>query len=170
MTQAHEMRVWVGCVGCYSAGRLVGQWHDAVDADGLSVADLHDGKPCPHGSELHCYDSEGLGGGEFSPGEAAKRARLLADCDDPGALLAYWQSVGFDVEHATQEFPDAYCGHWDSGADYAQDLAEQLGAVDSHAQWPLSCLDWTAAWRELTHDGYFEAPCDAGGVYVFRSV
>lgn len=168
---AYEMRVWVGCVACYSAGRLVGDWHDAADADGLSVADLHDGKPCPNdGDELHCYDTEGLGGGELSPIEATKRAEILSDCDDPDALLAYWQNVGGSLQDAADSFADAYCGQWKDGEDYAQDLAEQLGAVDSHAQWPLSCIDWTAAWRELTYDSYWASDCPDGGVYVFRPV
>lgn len=168
---AQETRVWVGCVGCYSAGRLVGDWHDAVDAGDLTVADLHDGKPCPNdGEELHCYDSEGLGGGEFSPGEAAKRARLLAEHDNPDALLAYWQSVGGSLQDAADSFADAYCGSWDSGEDYAEQLADDIGAVDRRASWPLSCIDWSAAWRELTYDSYWASECPDGGVYIFRSV
>lgn len=27
-------RIWVGCLAHYNAGRLVGEWFDAVDGDG----------------------------------------------------------------------------------------------------------------------------------------
>ena len=33
-------RVWVGCLGCYNAGRLVGRWVDAEDAADLSPEDV----------------------------------------------------------------------------------------------------------------------------------
>lgn len=36
--------------------------------------------------------------------------------------------------------------------DYAQELAEDIGAVDKKAQWPNNCIDWERAARELQHD------------------
>lgn len=27
-------RVWLGCLSCYANGRLVGDWYDAIEADG----------------------------------------------------------------------------------------------------------------------------------------
>lgn len=168
---ANEMRAWVGCMACYNSGALVGQWYDAADAGDVTLADLHDGKPCPnHGEELWCYDTEGLGGGELSPSEVAERADILSHADDADALLAYWRSVGGDLADADDTFADAYCGEWQDGEDFAQDLAEQLGAVDSHTQWPMSCIDWAAAWRELEMGDYFTERCETGGVYVFRSI
>lgn len=35
---------------------------------------------------------------------------------------------------------------------YAQELAEDIGAVDSDAGWPGRHIDWTAAARELAYD------------------
>jgi hypothetical protein len=35
---------------------------------------------------------------------------------------------------------------------YAQELAEDTGAVDSQAAWPHSCIDWKHAARELQYD------------------
>ena len=35
---------------------------------------------------------------------------------------------------------------------YAQELAEDIGAVKSDAQWPHTCIDWEHAARELKDD------------------
>ena len=35
---------------------------------------------------------------------------------------------------------------------YAQELAEDIGAVKSDAQWPHTCIDWEHAARELKYD------------------
>lgn len=36
--------------------------------------------------------------------------------------------------------------------DYAMDLAEGIGAIPDDPQWPLSCIDWGQASRELQMD------------------
>ena len=35
---------------------------------------------------------------------------------------------------------------------YAQEFAEDLGAIDSNAAWPNNCIDWERAARELRVD------------------
>lgn len=36
--------------------------------------------------------------------------------------------------------------------DYAQELAEDIGAVNTDANWPNTCIDWARAARELQTD------------------
>jgi Antirestriction protein (ArdA) len=36
--------------------------------------------------------------------------------------------------------------------DYAEELADDIGAVDSNASWPMTCIDWDQAARELQQD------------------
>ena len=36
--------------------------------------------------------------------------------------------------------------------EYAQGLAEDIGAIDPKASWPLSCIDWEAAAAALKQD------------------
>lgn len=36
--------------------------------------------------------------------------------------------------------------------DFAQQLAEDTGAVNDNAQWPYTCIDWGEAARELQYD------------------
>jgi hypothetical protein len=50
--------------------------------------------------------------------------------------------------------------------DYAQELAEDIGAVNRDATWPNNCIDWKQAARELQYD-YTSTQID-GVTYFFR--
>lgn len=50
--------------------------------------------------------------------------------------------------------------------DYAQELAEECGLVNTNANWPNNCIDWEKAARELQWD---YSPVDFGNVtYWYR--
>ena len=50
--------------------------------------------------------------------------------------------------------------------DYAQELAEDIGAVNPNASWPNNCIDWGMAAHDLRMD---YTSTDIGGVtYYFR--
>lgn len=58
------------------------------------------------------------------------------------------------------EFEEAFCGCHDSDEDFAEYMAESVGAIDEDAQWPNNCIDWEHAARELMydyteHDGFY---------------
>lgn len=36
--------------------------------------------------------------------------------------------------------------------EYAQDLAEEIGAVKEDSEWPYTCIDWDQAAKELQYD------------------
>lgn len=84
---------------------------------------------------------------------------LLNDSSNPEAMQAYI-NAGYDAS----DFDEAYAGEYDSDADFAQDMAEQLGCIDTKASWPQTCIDWEWAARELMYD-YFEVDG-----YYFRSI
>ena len=50
---------------------------------------------------------------------------------------------------------------------YAQELADDIGAVPDDLQWPLTCIDWEQAARELKMD-YTEVGYD-GVAYLMRA-
>lgn len=178
-TDTTTPRAWVGCLGCYNAGRLVGKWVDGTEAGDVTPADLgltptiydsHD--------ELWVMDHEGYGRaltGECSPVEAQRRAELIAAIEEEhypaGAVFAWAELTGADLEEwdaRTRElFEDCYHGEWPSFRDYAEDFAESTGAVDEEARWPHSYIDWDRAADEL-EQGYWTAEADGGGVYVFH--
>lgn len=49
---------------------------------------------------------------------------------------------------------------------YAQELAEDCGMVDTGASWPMNCIDWDQAARELQTDYYNIIICDV--TYWYR--
>ena len=56
--------------------------------------------------------------------------------------------------------------HEDYFEDYAQELAEDIGAIGKDNQWPLHCIDWDRAANELKVD-YSEVEFD-GQTYYYR--
>jgi len=108
-------------------------------------------------------------------------ADLLEHCgwstdSDPAALADVVRSLtagGIDVDN----FEDYYQGEAEgynaaeAGADYAAQLAEDLGSIQTTAQWPHTCIDWELAWRELElGDGYWLERINGCQWAVFRNV
>jgi antirestriction protein len=136
-------RVWIGCLGCYNGGRLVGDWVDADEADdfaehftdkvkvpGMHIVEAHE--------ELWCMDHEnfyGLLKGECSPSTAQKLGDLFNDVErdhvDMLAVIA-WATVRDEPvtewDRPTEEaFREAFVGEYDSIKDYAYDLVRETG-------------------------------------------
>lgn len=60
-----------------------------------------------------------------------------------------------------QEEAEPYAADWTYGEtlirdsyfkQYAEELADDIGAIDRNATWPLSCIDWDEAARQLQQD------------------
>lgn len=149
MTETTTPQVWIGCLACYNAGRLVGRWVDADEAGDVTSETLHEvaanlagtdpNEPADLGAhdELWVFDHQGFGGvlggvldAECSPAEAQRWAELIEACDEkPEALAAWLDHIGRayvpeDVDQAAEHFREAYQGEWDSLADYAEELAQ----------------------------------------------
>lgn len=96
--------------------------------------------------------------------------------DDPAGWAELISRLILDgIEPDTIE--DSYCGRaegWSekrAGADYAQQLTEEIGPPLHKLGWPCQCIDWEAAWRELElGDGYRLHDIGGGEWLVFRSV
>jgi hypothetical protein len=84
--------------------------------------------------------------------------------EDAGEDLLNWLEENGD-EFVTllevKEEVEQYTSEWDDGAfmiadnhfeDYAQELAEDTGAIDRNAKWPLTHIDWDEAAEELKCD------------------
>ena len=75
------------------------------------------------------------------------------DCElsDLKKLLSELEGTGGDEEWRGEWYPvtlirDSYF------KEYAQELAEDIGAVDANATWPNNCIDWEYAAKELRYD------------------
>ena len=65
----------------------------------------------------------------------------------------------FDIENVSS-CRDAYQGKYESGAEFAQSIAEDCGEVGSNSSWIE--IDWKASWDNLSFD-YFES--DDGHIF-----
>jgi antirestriction protein len=71
------------------------------------------------------------------------------DAEDLAALTNLAQQgedAAADWHYGEQLIRDSYF------ADYAHELADDIGAVPDNLAWPLTCIDWEQAARELRMD------------------
>jgi len=91
--------------------------------------------------------------------------------EDDAEELEAVEEHGEDIVHAAiacgislDNIDEAYSGQYDSDEDFAQAMADEIGALDKEMSWPYSCIDWQAAARDLMYDY-----CEDGGHY-FRNL
>ncbi len=79
-----------------------------------------------------------------------------------------------DALRALAEEAEGYAEDWNYGVtliresyftEYAQDLAEDIGAIDPNASWPMNHIDWEAAADALKED-YTQVDLDGIAYYV----
>lgn len=172
-------RAFISCLSCHNSGRLVGDWFDDLGADEVTLTRVHGGAGNIFAGceELWCMDHEGIPvRGEFGPLKAAQWGRVLHEMDEHirPALCAWVLSGDYVAEGGTDlpsisDFEDAYCGEWDSFADYAQQLAEDIGFLSDVTDEIATYFHWDAWTRDLAFD-YATATAAGGGVHVFRNL
>jgi antirestriction protein len=113
--------------------------------------------------EILCADAEGLARhflsrydcfslGEWQAwAEAAARSYL-----DPEIVAAYCENLGDWTEEAVSNAEDAYAGFFDNREDFAYDLAEQTGMLESVPDNLRYYFDFEKFARDLLMCDYFE--------------
>lgn len=186
-----DMRVWIGCLACYNAGRLVGKWYNATDAAEITTEQLHrnagefgagvespdaarwtppgttrpvvfaDG---PH-EELWCMDTDGFGGlieGECSPMEATRVAELVASVStDEIEALGHFRA-NYGGE-LTEETVDDFRESYQGLHDSENDFAYQLA---DDMGFTTDGLSWPANyidWDAATRDLFMDGYWSADG-------
>jgi antirestriction protein len=176
MTDHDTPRIYIASLSDYNAGILHGAW---IDLDGADVEDIDEqiqtmlgasptaraeGSPA-EGYAIH--DHEGFGG--FSVGEFSDLAELV---DYAAHLAEHGPAFAAYVANADSgdDFEEAFQGEYDSEEAFAQELAEEIGALPTDFSWPASYIDWYRAADDLFMGDYWSARADGGSVYVFRSL
>lgn len=169
-------RIYVACLAAYNAGRLHGRWLDAgQDADAIrdEIAAMLATSPEPGAEEFAIHDSEGLG--SIGEHESIDRVAAIAAAidqagDDAPALLAWLDG---EPNRDPDDFADVFRGSWDSLADYAESLWDDMGYDADKASggswWhPARYVDWERMGRDLELSGDVEThQADGGRVYVY---
>lgn len=176
MTENHDApAAWVGCLACYNNGDLVGGWVAAVDAEGLTSADVHGTHPgAPQHDELWVFDHEHIPvDGEISPQLASLWGRLIESVQEDlrSPLRAWVDAAAPELDEdglpSVEAFQEAYAGRWPSFQDYAQELAGDTGLLDRVPEDLKPYFDWRKWSRDL-EPGHTVADAPGSEVYVFR--
>lgn len=78
-------------------------------------------------------------------------------------LRAYVYHVGADCATA-DDFEDTYCGQYNSEEDYAEQLVDELGLLESMPKNLRSYFDYEKYARDIFIDGYYRDD-DSGAVF-----
>lgn len=102
-----------------------------------------------------------------------ERLKFLENESDLDANSVHEQRT---LQNLKEQYVDSFgADSWEFGAqfirydnmeDYAQELANDIGVIHGDLQWPLNCIDWEQAARELAMD-YTEFDFD-GVEYLAR--
>lgn len=152
-------RAWVGCLGCYNNGDLVGRWLDDPDEIREYACPTPPSIYVNH-EEVWVFDHENAPWltGECSPGEFADRAEAYARALDSHvpdvALAAYIDNIGADYvdwDTLADDVEEAYIGVYENEADFAYTVAEETGSLPDG---PYSnYIDWAAVGRDARLSG-----------------
>lgn len=185
-TTTDAPRIYVASLTDYNAGRLHGVWIDATDdpdtiaehiAAMLAASPTVAAYPIDGPAEeyaVHDYDGFGpLTGqlGEYADlGRLHAVARLIAEHGEPFVLwMAHDNRDHIDSDDLGDRYLDEYRGTADTEEDYAQQFADDIGAVPDDLPWPLDHIDWTAATRHLFQFGdYYSEPATPHGRHIFE--
>jgi antirestriction protein len=190
MAEMDTPRVWIGCLASYNAGRLIGEWVDAVDLDEMNecrdrvaaqaveAAKAAGEYPVYFGDpeEFFLADNEGFG---FNVGEYVDWAKLatvgalIAEHGEPFAAFLRWYDDNYsgdvleDADELAERFSEAFCGEYESAKDYAYEYVEECWQVPEHLE---GYLDWDTITRDLfDHGSYTFVNVTYGRGYVFRT-
>jgi hypothetical protein len=151
-------RAWVGCLACYNAGDLVGDWVDGEEAaEHIPCTKVEYGSP--H-EEFWCMDHECLPmiSGECSPQEFTDATEwfndLREECGNEDAMMAWLTTLSGDDWRRTNgtEFTDKYRGEADNSRQFAMDQHYDIVDDNIKVVWPYTCIDWQHAASELMCD------------------
>lgn len=83
-------------------------------------------------------------------------AEAFAECEQDIDIV----EAALECDVNPSDIDEAYNGNYKDDEDFAYEMANELGAIDKNANWPMTCIDWEQAARELMmdyneHNGYY---------------
>jgi len=147
--------IYVGTYAKYNSGSIKGAWLQLDDYSSKkeleqAMAELHADE---HDPEFMIQDWEGFPEGMCSEyGISDEFWELLEAMEREPHLDAEVWVAGAELGIDPADIPDMYRGYWNSDREFAMDFAEDIGAFDADAKWPMACVDWDKAAYELMFD------------------
>lgn len=171
-----------------SLTKLVGEdsaesdWDDALASDTLGEVGSALCEVAPTGFYFGASEGDGACFGFWLSDEWFRAMEHLGfGNDDPtgwAELISRLDADGIEPDSIEDAYQGRAEGHSEesAGADYAQELAQDSWLPEGPCgigwnRWPVSCIDWSDAWRELTlGDGFRLHDIGGGEWLVFRNV
>ncbi len=75
-------------------------------------------------------------------------AEAFAECEQDIDVV----EAALECSVNSSDIDEAYQGNYKDDEDFAQETAESLGAINKNANWPMNCIDWEFAAKELMYD------------------
>lgn len=163
--------------------RLVGEDSSAddwsEDEASAALSELFDvlGDAAPIGFHFGSHDGDGACFGFWLSedwAEALEHCGVAAEGEPEAlaAIVAELDALGVTPDNAEDTFQGEAEGYSEAqaGADYAQQLAEELGILPrpDRVEWPCYYIDWAEAWSELQADGWSLVQWSHARWLVFR--
>lgn len=147
-------QIYVGTYAKYNNGSIEGKWLKLTDYSSYddfmqACSDLHSDEDDP---ELMFQDHEGIPGDLVGESFIDPAFWDLLDTIQSSHLDSEVFEAAMELGIEVDEVEDKYQGQYDSDSDFAYELAEQTGAIDTNVQWPYTCIDWEHAANELMYD------------------
>lgn len=167
-------RFWAACLASYNNGILHGEWIDAnqhTDHVHHDIQTMLLDSPIPGAEEHAIHDYEQFGPIRLSEYESPETvARLGQGLAEHGEAFGHWaEAVGTSSDQLA-DFDQHYLGHWDSLANYAEHLIDDLGentdTIGSTWLRPYIRIDYEALGRDMGYDLHVGTAA-AGGVHLF---
>ena len=163
-----ECRIYVGTYGKYNNGSIGGEWVDLAGHDKESFLEkcreIHSDESDPefmyqdfNGFPRSFYDES------YVPDELFEYVNLPED--DRNLLNAYIDAVGSHCGATLEQAQDSFRGIYASGADFAEQIAEECGDVPKDfPAWIV--IDWEASWNSNLRHDYITGEAN-GDTYFF---
>ena len=162
---ASSPRVYVGTYAKYNNGSIAGAWLDLEDYSDrdeflAACAELHKDESDP---EFMFQGFEGFPRAFYCESEVSEELMAWVQLgEDDREMLARYQDALGDQAATLEDAQDHFSGTYADGADAAEQMAEDLGAVVPKDMPAWIVIDWDASWEcNLRHD--FATSTDADG-------
>jgi len=158
---------WVGCLGCYNSGALVGKWIPGSECNDLEAAGLTNsaGACIKCGAdEFWVMDHENFGSvlsGECSPMEAYDAAILLESVEDyEREQWEAWLSNGMPADIDTMR--ECYIGEFSNDEELGEYMVDECGLLNDMPESLRGYFDYAKYGRDLAYDTF-----EAAGHYFW---
>jgi antirestriction protein len=165
-----EIRIFLGCLASYNAGRIHGRWVDAtlgVDHLEEELADILKTSSIPRAEEYDIQDAEGFAGsvGRYSSLEEVAELGELIEKHGV-AIVELMNHIGCDRDELEKKFEELNRGEWESEREFAWEHLQTNMNVPEHLE-NFICIEKVE--QSLFMGDHFSVKLPNGNVHVFAS-